>query len=49
MIQRDENIVLLGHQGRGKNYLAIAIDYKTVHAGIKVRFTTAVDLLPYAV
>ncbi|WP_149005977.1 ATP-binding protein, partial [Escherichia coli] len=26
MIQRDENIVLLGHQGRGKNYLAIAID-----------------------
>lgn len=40
-----ENIVLLGQSGVGKTHLAIAMGYEAVRAGIKVRFTTAVDLL----
>ncbi|HBA3243942.1 TPA: IS21-like element IS100kyp family helper ATPase IstB, partial [Escherichia coli] len=44
-IERNENIVLLGPSGVGKNHLAIAMGYEAVRAGIKVRFTTAADLL----
>ncbi|GHM31415.1 hypothetical protein ECZU45_52020 [Escherichia coli] len=33
-----------GHQV-GKTHLAIAMGYEAVRAGIKVRFTTAADLL----
>ncbi|HDX5370231.1 TPA: ATP-binding protein, partial [Escherichia coli] len=40
-----ENIVLLGPSGVGKTHLAIAMGYEAVRAGIKVRFTTAADLL----
>lgn len=43
--ERNENIVLLGPSGVGKNHLAIAMGYEAVRAGIKVRFTTAADLL----
>ncbi|HID6506966.1 TPA: ATP-binding protein, partial [Escherichia coli] len=39
------NIVLLGPSGVGKTHLAIAMGYEAVRAGIKVRFTTAADLL----
>ncbi|MDW6352027.1 ATP-binding protein, partial [Escherichia coli] len=42
---RNENIVLLGPSGVGKTHLAIAMGYEAVRAGIKVRFTTAADLL----
>ncbi|WP_149014728.1 ATP-binding protein, partial [Escherichia coli] len=38
-------IVLLGPSGVGKTHLAIAMGYEAVRAGIKVRFTTAADLL----
>lgn len=44
-IERNENIVLLGPSGVGKTHLAIAMGYEAVRAGIKVRFTTAADLL----
>ncbi|RBJ21948.1 ATP-binding protein, partial [Escherichia coli] len=37
--------VLLGPSGVGKTHLAIAMGYEAVRAGIKVRFTTAADLL----
>ena len=44
-IERNENIVLLGPSGVGKTHLAIAMGYEAGRAGIKVRFTTAADLL----
>ncbi|EJP7814224.1 ATP-binding protein, partial [Escherichia coli] len=44
-IERNEYIVLLGPSGVGKTHLAIAMGYEAVRAGIKVRFTTAADLL----
>lgn len=44
-IERNENIVLLAPSGEGKTHLAIAMGYEAVRVGIKVRFTTAADLL----
>ena len=44
-IERNENLVLLGPSGVGKTHLALAMAYEAVRAGIKVRFTTAADLL----
>jgi len=40
-----ENIVFMGPPGVGKTHLAIAIGIKTVQAGYKVLFTTALDLI----
>ena len=37
--------MLLGPSGVGKSHLAIAIAYRAVMAGIKVRFITAADLM----
>lgn len=44
-IDRHENIVMLGPSGVGKTHLAIAVGYRAIMAGIKVRFITAADLM----
>ena len=45
LIERTENIVLLGPSGVGKTHLAIALAYKTILSGIKTRFISAADLM----
>ena len=44
-VERMENIILLGPSGVGKTHLAIALGYKAVQQGIKVRFISASDLV----
>ncbi|RZJ83356.1 MAG: AAA family ATPase [Massilia sp.] len=44
-VQRAENVVLLGPSGVGKTHIALAIGYRALNAGQKVRFVTAADLM----
>lgn len=44
-VQRAENVVLPGPSGVGMSHFAIALAYRAVMAGIKVRFITAADLM----
>jgi len=44
-VQRAENLVLLGPRGAGKTHIALALGYRAVMAGHKVRFVSAADLM----
>ena len=44
-VARAENVVLLGPSGVGKTHIALALAYRAVMAGHKVRFITAADLM----
>ena len=44
-VQRAENLVLLGPSGVGKTHIALALGYRAVMAGHKVRFVSAADLM----
>lgn len=44
-VQRAENVVLLGPSGVGKTHVALALGYRALSAGQKVRFVTAADLM----
>ncbi|MBG6078696.1 IS21-like element helper ATPase IstB [Rubrivivax gelatinosus] len=44
-VERAENVVLLGPSGVGKTHIALALAYRAVMAGHKVRFITAADLM----
>jgi DNA replication protein DnaC len=44
-VERKENVIFLGPSGVGKTHLAIALGYLATQSGIKVRFTTAADLV----
>lgn len=45
VIERNENVVLIGPNGIGKTHLAIALGYLATQVGIKTRFMSAADLL----
>ena len=44
-VPRAENVVLLGPSGVGKTHVALALGYRAVMAGHKVRFIGAADLM----
>ncbi|SKA25300.1 DNA replication protein DnaC [Enhydrobacter aerosaccus] len=44
-VARAENVVLLGPSSVGKTHIALAVAYRAVMAGHKVRFITAADLM----
>ncbi len=44
-VERAQNVVLLGPSGVGKTHIALALAYRAVMAGNKVRFLTAADLM----
>jgi DNA replication protein DnaC len=44
-ISQKKDVILIGHPGVGKTYLAKCIGYTATQAGIKVLFTTAMDMI----
>jgi len=45
VVGRGELVAVVGPSGVGKSHLAVALAYRAVMAGIKVRFITAADLM----
>jgi len=48
-IGHKKDIILIGNPGVGKSFLAKTIAYAATHAGIKVLFTTAMDMINHLV
>lgn len=44
-INQKKDVILIGHPGVGKTYLAKCIGYTATQSGIKVLFTTAMDMI----
>jgi DNA replication protein DnaC len=44
-IDQKKDVILIGHPGVGKTFLAKCIAYTATQAGIKVLFTTAMDMI----
>lgn len=44
-VERKENVIFLGPSGVGKTHLAIGLGYLATQSGVKVKFTTAADLV----
>lgn len=44
-ITASENLVLVGPAGTGKSHLLVALGHAAVHAGHRVRYLTAADLV----
>lgn len=44
-INQKKDVILIGHPGVGKTFLAKCIAYTATQAGIKVLFTTAMDMI----
>ena len=44
-VQEKANVLLIGPPGVGKTHLAIALGHHAVHAGYRVYYTTAADLV----
>jgi DNA replication protein DnaC len=44
-VEEKSNCLLIGPPGVGKTHLAIALGYRAVHAGYRVYYTTAADLV----
>ncbi len=44
-INQKKDVILIGHPGVGKTYLAKCIGYMATQAGVKVLFTTAMDMI----
>lgn len=47
--KQKQDVVLIGHPGTGKTYLAKCIGYQATQSGIKVLFTSAMDMINHLI
>jgi len=45
LIEEKHNVIIMGPPGTGKTHLALALGYQACLQGIKIRFTTAMNLI----
>ena len=48
-ISQKKDIILIGNPGRGKSFLAKCVAYAATQAGVKVLFTTAMDMINHLI